>query len=170
LVAPRSPTTREKIQESFVREQQIDPKKYYPNDYDPHLLEEWPVGGDLVVPLDVLPDNLKDSMGDAWRLRKKNQQILDEQSRKEVSFSSRESGLPVAANCCLQVLASGYASQTIFVSIAFLARAIDGDLLLVATYGKQTCVASYGGGVNRYCAFCCEALQVMRSAGFWAGT
>jgi ribonuclease Z len=83
---PRPPTTREKIQESFVREQQIDPKKYYPNDYDPHLLEEWPVGGDLVVPLDVLPDNLKDSMGDAWRLRKKIRRFSTNKAGKKLAF------------------------------------------------------------------------------------
>lgn len=44
-------------------------KKYYPKGYHPDLLEDWPVDGDLVVPLEALPDNLKDSMGDAWRLR-----------------------------------------------------------------------------------------------------
>jgi len=50
LVVPHPPTSREKIQEPFVREQQIDPKKYYPEGYHPELLEEWPVEGDLVVP------------------------------------------------------------------------------------------------------------------------
>jgi hypothetical protein len=82
LVVPHPPTTREKIQEPFVREQQIDPAKYYPEGYHPHLLETWPVDGDLVVPMEVLPDNLKDSMGGAWRLKQKNQKILDEQSKK----------------------------------------------------------------------------------------
>ncbi len=38
--------------------------------------------GDLVVPLDAMPDNLKKSMGDAWRQKQKNQKILDEQSKK----------------------------------------------------------------------------------------
>jgi hypothetical protein len=64
-----------------VREQQIDPKLYYPPDYLPHLLEEWPVEGDLVVPMEALPDKLRDSMGGAWRQRLKNQQVLEEEAR-----------------------------------------------------------------------------------------
>ena len=48
----------------------------------PHLLEDWPVEGDLVVPMDQLPDNLKQSMGAQWRLKKKNQKILEEQENK----------------------------------------------------------------------------------------
>ncbi len=79
---PHPPTSREKIQEPFVREQQIDPKKYYPRAYHPHLLEDWPVDGDLVVPMEALPDNLKQSMGGAWRHKQKNQKILDKQSKK----------------------------------------------------------------------------------------
>jgi ribonuclease Z len=43
------------------------------------LLEDWPVDDDLVVPVEALPDNLKDSMGSQWRLQEKNQKILREQ-------------------------------------------------------------------------------------------
>ncbi|MCK5391680.1 MAG: MBL fold metallo-hydrolase, partial [Deltaproteobacteria bacterium] len=82
LVVPHPPTTREKIQEPFVREQQIDPKKYYPKGYHPHLLEEWPVKDDLVVPMEALPDNLKENMGAAWRQKQKNQKVIDEQNKK----------------------------------------------------------------------------------------
>jgi hypothetical protein len=46
------------------------------------LLEDWPVEGDLVVPIDSLPDSLNESMGAASRLRLKNQQILEEQSKQ----------------------------------------------------------------------------------------
>lgn len=80
LVVPHPPTSREEIQEPFVRDQQIDPKKYYPKDYTPELLEEWPVKGDLVVPLDALPANLKQSMGTSWRQREENQKVLREQA------------------------------------------------------------------------------------------
>ncbi len=72
LVVPLPPTSREEIQEPFVREQEIDPKKYYPEGYHPVLLEEWPVKTDLVVPLDGLPDSLKKGMGEEWRLKQKN--------------------------------------------------------------------------------------------------
>jgi ribonuclease Z len=81
LVVPHPTTSREKIQEPFVREQQIDPKKYYPKGYHPELLEDWPVDGDLVVPLESLPDSLKESMGAEWRLRKKNRELLEQQKK-----------------------------------------------------------------------------------------
>ena len=80
LVVPHPPTSREEIQEPFVREQQIDPKEYYPEGYHPELLEHWPVEGDLVVPLEALPENLRQSMGDRWRNTKKNQEAIAEQA------------------------------------------------------------------------------------------
>lgn len=80
LVVPLPTTDRTKIQEPFVREQEIDPKKYYPEGYHPELLQEWPVKSDLVVPLDSMPDSLKSSMGQAWRLKVKNQKILEEKA------------------------------------------------------------------------------------------
>ncbi len=82
LVVPHPPTSREEIQEPFVREQQIDPKQYYPPGYLPELLEEWPVEGDLVVPIEALPANLKESMGDAWRHRNENRKILENQGEQ----------------------------------------------------------------------------------------
>ena len=81
LVIPHPPTSREEIQEPFVREQQIDPAKYYPEGYYPELLEDWPVGGDLVVPIEQMPENLKQSMGDRWRQKVRNQKILEEQNQ-----------------------------------------------------------------------------------------
>lgn len=72
LIVPLPTKSREEIQEPFVREQQIDPKKYYPTGYHPELLEDWPVKSDLVVPIDQLPESLRNSMGAEWRLRKKN--------------------------------------------------------------------------------------------------
>ncbi len=83
LVVPHPPTSRQEIQEPFVREQQIDPKEYYPEGYHPDLLEEWPVEGDLVVPMEDMPENLKDSMGDRWRNTKKNLEILEKQEKAE---------------------------------------------------------------------------------------
>ena len=64
-----------------MRENKIDPKKYYPKGYHPDLFEEWPVKSDLVVPLDTLPNSLKESKGAAWRQKQKNQKILNEQSK-----------------------------------------------------------------------------------------
>jgi len=83
LVVPLPPTDRTKIQEPFVREQQIAPDLYYPKGYHPELLEEWPVKSDLVAPLDALPANLLESMGGAWRHKQKNQKILDAKNKKQ---------------------------------------------------------------------------------------
>jgi ribonuclease Z len=83
LVVPLPTRTREEIQEPFIREQQINPKKYYPKGYHPELLEQWPVDSDLVVPVEALPENLRDSMGAEWRAQQKNQAILKEQAEAE---------------------------------------------------------------------------------------
>jgi hypothetical protein len=45
-------------------------------------LQEWPIKGDLVVPLDQLPDNLKESMGAAWRLKQKNLEALKSEGKQ----------------------------------------------------------------------------------------
>ena len=81
LVVPHPPTSRNEIQEPFVRDQQIDPAEYYPEGYLPELLEDWPVEGDLVVPLEDLPESLRESMGAAWRQKQKHQKIRDEQNK-----------------------------------------------------------------------------------------
>jgi hypothetical protein len=38
------------------------------------LLPEWPVSGDLVAPVEALPPNMLNSMGEAWR---KHQEYLE---------------------------------------------------------------------------------------------
>lgn len=76
LVVPHPPHAREDIQEAFVREQQIDPDLYYPEGYKPELLEHWPVESDLVVPMEILPENLRESMSGAWRHREANKKAI----------------------------------------------------------------------------------------------
>lgn len=58
---------------------QIDLAEYYPKDYHPELLETWPVESDLVVPEEMLPEQLKKSMGEACRNKKENLKALEEQ-------------------------------------------------------------------------------------------
>jgi len=81
LIVPKPPTSRQEIQNQWIRDRQLDPKVYYPEGYYPELLEEWPVDGDLVVPVEQLPENLRKSMGDRWRTRVENQKILEEQNK-----------------------------------------------------------------------------------------
>jgi len=56
--------------------------EYYPEDYMPLLLPEWPVEGDLVVPLDQAPEDLREGMGEEWRVRTKNRKALEEQKKE----------------------------------------------------------------------------------------
>jgi hypothetical protein len=65
-------------QEPFVREQQIDPAEYYPDGYEPILLEDWPVDGDLVVDMERLPPELVQGMGESWRDRKAYKKHISE--------------------------------------------------------------------------------------------
>ena len=76
LVVPHPPTSREKIQEQFVRDHEIDPKLYYPPGYQPGLLPVWPVAGDLVVPMEAMPPAMLNSMGEAWRKKQENLEAL----------------------------------------------------------------------------------------------
>jgi hypothetical protein len=39
------------------------------------------VDADLVVPVEMLPESLMKSMGDRWRLKVKNNKILEEQAK-----------------------------------------------------------------------------------------
>ena len=80
LVVPHPSTSRPEIQEPFVRQQEIDPREYYPKEFHPELLEEWPVAGDLIVPLEALPPELERSMGEAARKKAANQEVLRRQS------------------------------------------------------------------------------------------
>jgi hypothetical protein len=78
LIVPYPPTSREAIQEPFVREKEIPPEQYYPEGYHPELLTEWPVDDDLVVPIEQLPESLLASMGEAWRDRQAYKKHISE--------------------------------------------------------------------------------------------
>lgn len=82
LVIPGPPKRVEDIQNQEIRDQHINPEKYYPKGYMPELLVDWPVEGDLVVPVEQLPENLRKSMGDRWRTKVKNNKILEEQAKE----------------------------------------------------------------------------------------
>ena len=83
LVVPQPPPAANEIQEPFVREKEIDPAKYYPDGYHPDLLTEWPVDDDLVVPVEVLPDTLLQSMGESWGDREAYKRHIGELSAKD---------------------------------------------------------------------------------------
>lgn len=78
LVVPHPPTRREELQEPFIREQEVPPKEYYPEGYQPQLLFEWPVAGDLVVPVSAMPPDMVQSMGAAWQQRQAYRRHIDE--------------------------------------------------------------------------------------------
>jgi ribonuclease Z len=79
LVVPHPANRREEIQEPFIREQEIPPEDYYPAGFMPtDFLFEWPVAEDLVVPLEMLPPEMVESMGAAWRHRQAYRRHIDE--------------------------------------------------------------------------------------------
>lgn len=77
LVVPHPLTSREEIQEPFIREKQIDPRLYYPEGYHPELLEDWPIEGVLVVPIGDLPENLRVNMGAQWEYKRRMQKLKE---------------------------------------------------------------------------------------------
>ncbi len=82
LIIPKPPTNRAAIQNQEIRDQQLDPDLYYPEGYKPELLEEWPVDSDIVVPVEQLPESLLNSMGDRWRQKVRNREILEQQENE----------------------------------------------------------------------------------------
>jgi ribonuclease BN (tRNA processing enzyme) len=78
LVVPKPTTSREEIQEPFVREMEIPPEEYYPEDYHPELLTEWPVDSDLVIPLEMMPPAMLQGMGESWRDKKAYEKHISE--------------------------------------------------------------------------------------------
>ena len=78
FVIPHPPTSRQEIQEPFVRDMEIPPEEYYPEGYQPQLLPDWPADGDLVIPLEALPDELLQSMGENWRDRQAYKKHINE--------------------------------------------------------------------------------------------
>ncbi|CAM4053263.1 guanitoxin biosynthesis MBL fold metallo-hydrolase GntH [Vibrio neonatus] len=83
LVIPEPPRKQVDIQESFIREQHIDPAKYYPEGMMPDMILEWPVDGDLVVPEEMLPETLRKSMGANWDLQQKRNEYFENKANKE---------------------------------------------------------------------------------------
>ena len=75
------PHFREDIQEPFVRENEINPKKYYPKGYMPELLEDWPADAPIVAPVEALPENLRQSMGGHWEFTERNRKALEERNK-----------------------------------------------------------------------------------------
>lgn len=78
LVVPHPPTSREEIQEPFVRNIEIPPEEYYPDGYHRELLTEWPVESDLVIPLEDMPPAMLQGMGENWRDRQAYKKHISE--------------------------------------------------------------------------------------------
>ena len=83
LVVPKPPKRRENIQNEAIRESEVDPADYYPEGYQPELLMEWPVGEDIVIPLETAPPSLVDSMAENWRHKEKYRKLIEERAAGE---------------------------------------------------------------------------------------
>ena len=69
LRVPKPRISQAEMQEQGIRDLEVDPKLYYPEEYYPVLITEWPVDRDLLVPSIKLPPKLKQRMGEAERVR-----------------------------------------------------------------------------------------------------
>jgi ribonuclease BN (tRNA processing enzyme) len=76
FVVPHPLKARENMQQQEIRDLEVDPSLYYPKDYHPQLLPNWPISGDLVVPTEKMPESVQKGMGEHAReveeLRKAN--------------------------------------------------------------------------------------------------
>ena len=79
FVAPVPNQRREDMQEPFIREMEVPPQEYYPKEYHPELLQQWPVEHDLVIPIEAMPPQMFQSMSAEWRNRK----AYEEHERKQ---------------------------------------------------------------------------------------
>ncbi|MGA7459716.1 MAG: hypothetical protein WBW69_05795, partial [Candidatus Korobacteraceae bacterium] len=70
---------------------EIDPNLYYPKDYHPQLLPVWPVSTDLVVPVQTMPPAMLNSMGEAWRQKEANLEVLKKEAA-EKGTTTKETG------------------------------------------------------------------------------
>ena len=69
FVIPPSLHHREDIQDHGIRDSEIDPNDYYPEGYQPELIPRWPLDTELVIPIEDVPPQLVDTMGQNWRHR-----------------------------------------------------------------------------------------------------
>jgi ribonuclease BN (tRNA processing enzyme) len=69
FIIPAPNTSREEIQHHGIRDSEVDPAEYYPEGYQPELLEQWPIDTALVVPIEDAPPSLIDGMGENWRFK-----------------------------------------------------------------------------------------------------
>ncbi len=69
FVIPPPGTSRGEIQNQEIRDLEIDPAEYYPAGYQPELLFDWPIDDALVLPIEMLPESMLESMGQNWRHR-----------------------------------------------------------------------------------------------------
>ena len=54
------------------------PEEYYPEGYQPVLLEEWPIDGDIQADLDLLPEDFKASVGENYNRKQRLQKAQRE--------------------------------------------------------------------------------------------
>ena len=59
LIVPVPQYQREDLQEQFIRDAEIPPKDYYPEGYQPELMENWPTEKPLFIPEDKVPASMK---------------------------------------------------------------------------------------------------------------
>ena len=79
MTVPLPQYQRKDIQEQSIRDAEIPPEKYYPKEYHPELLRDWPSDKTVDVPLEAMPDSLRKTMGEHWEYKRR---MRDHHKRK----------------------------------------------------------------------------------------
>ena len=59
LIIPAPRNKRQDIQEQSIRDAEINPDLYYPKEYHPELIENWPSDKAVFLPESKVPDSMK---------------------------------------------------------------------------------------------------------------
>ncbi|WP_205727992.1 guanitoxin biosynthesis MBL fold metallo-hydrolase GntH [Flammeovirga pectinis] len=59
LIIPEPRKKREDMQNQYIRDMQYDESEYYPEGYQPELMEAWPSDKPIFVPVDKIPSSMK---------------------------------------------------------------------------------------------------------------
>ncbi len=83
FVVPKPRKRREEMQNAEIRSTEVPPENYYPEGYHPQLIFDWPTEGDLVAPVEAMPEALINSFGENWRYKESYRKHISQLTAKD---------------------------------------------------------------------------------------
>ena len=83
IVVPKPRKRREDMQNAEIRSTEVPTENYYPEGYHPQLIFDWPTEGDLVAPVEAMPDALINSFGENWRYKESYRKHISQLAAKD---------------------------------------------------------------------------------------